>query len=236
MRQAPFETYWNLLKTSAGRRFGCARHHVKHTGTCSQRQQADVLDAPGTIWNILEPAQHAWRQTFWMRQGRNKQFRSHLGPRGPVGPRTLETSSFEAISALADRSARRRSTRAVSKPCRPSWTGRPADARNEQFRSHVGPRGRSRACRFASALTSIAPLTNTGMTSNDPLTYIHVTSTGPLACTQVTSSGPLADTQMTSTGPLAYTQNGSAHGHMLRIHACRRFRSFAMHASAHPYA
>ena len=60
------------------------------------------MDAPGTIWNILEPAQHAWRQTFWMRQGRNKQFRSHLGPRGPVGPRTLETSSFEAISALAD--------------------------------------------------------------------------------------------------------------------------------------
>ena len=47
--QAPFEAYWNLLKMSAGKRFGCDRHHLKHTGTCSKRLQADVLDATGTI-------------------------------------------------------------------------------------------------------------------------------------------------------------------------------------------
>ena len=49
LRQAPYETYWNLLKTSAGRRFGRAGHHMRHTGTCSTRAPADVLDAPGTI-------------------------------------------------------------------------------------------------------------------------------------------------------------------------------------------
>ena len=67
-RQASYETYWNLLKPSAGRCFGCDRHHMKHTGTCSKRLPADVLAVPGIISNILEPTQNVCRQTFWLCQ------------------------------------------------------------------------------------------------------------------------------------------------------------------------
>merc|ERR1739836_194341 len=55
-------------KTSAGRRFGCARHHMKHTGTYAKRLPADVLAVPSIIWNILEPTQNVCRQTFWLCQ------------------------------------------------------------------------------------------------------------------------------------------------------------------------
>merc|ERR1711884_731731 len=62
--QASYGTYWNLRKTSAGRRFGCARHHMKHTGTYAKRLPADVLRrfqyVPYDAWH----SQNVCRQTF----------------------------------------------------------------------------------------------------------------------------------------------------------------------------